>query len=166
MAICVLSIQLWTFYRAFESTQKEGIIIIQQMANTGLLYQNGRTLQVMSQDSTGLESLVSNYALKEFLGSIEYSPIPKAFSFGGKQWLVLDSSAVIPPTIKNPVVLIMTQSPRIHLERLVANIQPEMVIADGSNYPTDVARWKKSCNKIGLPFYSTKEKGAYRLKAE
>ncbi len=165
-AICVLSIQLWTFYRAYKSTQKEGIIIVQQMANTTLLYQNGRALQVMSQDSTRLKSLVSNYAIKEFLSFIQYSPIPKAFSFDGIQWLVIDSSAVFPPNTSKPVVLIMTQSPRIHLERLVASVQPEMVIADGSNYPADVARWKKSCNKIGLPFYSTSEKGAYLLEAE
>ncbi len=166
MAICVLSIQLWTFYRAYRSIQKEGIIVVQQMANTGLFYQKGRTLKVMSQDSTRLAYLVSNYAIKEFLGSIQYSPIPNAFSFEDQQWIVIDSSAVFPPKTTRPVILLMTQSPRIHLERLVASVQPEMVIADGSNYPADVTRWKKSCNKIGLPFYSTSEKGAFLLKAE
>ncbi len=165
-AICILSIQLWTFYRAHKSSQKEGLIVVQQMANTGLLYQKGRVLQVMTHDSTRLESLVSNYAIKEFLGSIQYRTIPSAFSFDDQQWLVLDSSAVFPPKTAKPVVLLMTQSPRVHLDRLITSVQPEMVIADGSNYPADVARWKKSCNKIGLPFYSTSEKGAYLLKAE
>jgi competence protein ComEC len=79
---------------------------------------------------------------------------------------VVDSNAVFYPNTTKPVILLMTQSPRIHLERLVASVQPAMVIADGSNYPSDVARWKKSCNKIGLPFYSTSEQGAYLLKAE
>ncbi len=166
MGICVLSIQLWTFYRAYRSSQKESFIIVQQMANTGLLYQKGRTLQIMPQDSTSLEYLVSNYVIKEFLGSIEYSTIPNAFSFDDQRWIVIDSSAIFPPNTSRPIVLIMTQSPRIHLERLVASTQPEMVIADGSNYPADVARWKKSCNKMGIPFYSTSEKGAYLLKAE
>jgi competence protein ComEC len=166
IAICILSIQLWTFFRAFKSTQKEGILIVQQMANTGLLYQKGRILQVLSRDSTRLASLVSQFAIKEFLGSVEYGPIPNAFSFYGKQWMVIDSNAVLYPNTTKTVILIMTQSPRIHLERLVASVKPEMVIADGSNYPSDVARWKKSCNKIGLPFYSTSEKGAYFLKAE
>lgn len=166
MAICILSIQLWTFYRTYRSSQKEGLIIVQQMANTGLLYQKGRTLQVMPQDSTRLESLVSNYAIKEFLGSKQYSPIPNAFSFDGQQWVVIDRSAVYPPKTAKPVVLLMTQSPRIHLERLVTSVQPEMVIADGSNYPADVARWKKTCHKIGLPFYATSEKGAYLLRAD
>jgi len=166
IAFCILSIQLWTFYRAYNSSQKEGIIIVQQMANTGILYQKGRNLQLMSHGSKRLESLVSNYAIKEFLGSIQYSRIPNAFSFDGQQWIVIDSSAVFPANITKPVVLLITQSPRIHLERLLASVQPEMVIADGSNYPADVARWKKSCHKIGLPFYSTNENGAYVLKAE
>ncbi|NNJ87993.1 MAG: DUF4131 domain-containing protein [Eudoraea sp.] len=166
IGICVLSIQLWTFHRAFRSSQKEGIVVLQQMANTTLLYQKGRTLQVMSRDSSRLVSLVGNYAIKEFMGAIQYGNIPNVFSFDGKQWIVVDSSAIFPPYTAAPVTLLMTQSPRIHMERLLATAQPELVIADGSNYPADIARWKKSCKKLGLPFYATSEKGAYLLKAE
>ncbi len=164
MAICILSIQLWTFYRAYRSSQKRRFIIVQQMANTGLFYQKGRTLQVMSQDPMRLVSLAENYAIKEFLSSIQQCPLPNAFRFNGQQWIVIDSSAFCLQNNAKPVALLLTQSPRIHLERLLSSIQPDMVIADGSNYPADVARWKKSCNKMGIPFFSTSEKGAYFLK--
>lgn len=166
IAICVFSIQLWTFYRAISSSQKEGLIIVQQVANTGLLYQKGRTLQVMTNDSTRLASLADNYVTKEFLGSIQFSPIPNSFSLVNQQWIVLDNSAIIPPKTEKPHIILMTESPRIHLERLLANSQLELVIADGSNYTSDIARWKRSCIKFGLPFYATSEKGAYLLKLE
>jgi len=166
MAVCVLCIQLWTFHRAFKGKQKEGVIVVHQMANTALLYQNGRALQVMTHDSMRLEALVRNYAVKEFIRTIDYSSIPNGFSFDGQHWAVMDSSAILPTNTATPVRLLMTQSPRIHMDRLLAGAQPEMVIADGSNYPADVARWKKSCEKLGFPFYSTSEKGAYLMKSK
>jgi competence protein ComEC len=166
IAICVFSIQLWTFYRAYSSSQNESLIIVQQVANTGLLYQKGRTLQVMTSDSTRLASLADNYVTKEFLGSIQFRPIPNSFSLINQQWLVLDSSAVFPPNTEKSQIILMTQSPRVHLERLLANTQLKLVIADGSNYTSDIARWKRSCIKFGLPFYATSEKGAYLLKFE
>ncbi len=166
IAICVLSLQLWTLHRAFKSSQTERIVIVQQIGNTALLYQNGRVLWAMSHDRKRLSALIKNYAVKEFMNSIQYDSIPNAFRFDGHQWLVIDSNAVIPPNITKPLTLLMTQSPKVHMERLLAGTHPEMVIADGSNYPADVTRWKKSCEKLGLPFYSTSEEGAYLLQTK
>jgi competence protein ComEC len=109
-------------------------------------------------------SLAENYSIKEFLGSIQQSPLPNSFRFNGQQWMVIDSSAILPPETIKPVFLLLTQSPRIHLDRILSTTKPDLVVADGSNYTTDVARWKKSCYKMGIPFFSTSEKGAYFLK--
>ena len=120
----------------------------------------------MTSDTNKVHQHVRNIALKEFLGPVSYKDVPNAFIFNGQPWIVIDSSGVFPPNTVQSAVLLLTQSPHIHLDRLLAHSKPQMVVADGSNYPADVARWKKSCETSGLPFYATSEKGAFRLRPD
>jgi ComEC/Rec2-related protein len=72
------------------------------------------------------------------LRSIEYKPLRNTY----KDLLVVDSSGVYLGIGKQPSVL-LRQSPKIHLEALIDSLSPQIIIADGSNYPSFVARWKK-----------------------
>lgn len=166
IAVCVLTIQSWTFYRAYCSSQNEQLMVLHKMADTVILHQEGRRLHVMTSDSTKVNQLLSNIALKEFLGPVTYRDVPNAFTFNGQTWIVIDSSGVFPSNTVQSAVLLLTQSPHIHLDRLLAHSKPQMVVADGSNYRADVARWKKSCESSGLPFHATSEKGAFRLRPD
>jgi competence protein ComEC len=85
--------------------------------------------------------------------------IPKLFRYGDKTILVLDSLGVY-PKLSEKVIVILTESPRVNLERLIATINPEIIVADGSNYNSYVARWKKTCAQKKLPFHHTGSKGA------
>ena len=40
-------------------------------------------------------------------------------------------------------------------------IKPKQIIADGSNYKSDIIRWKKTCEQEKTPFYDTSKNGAY-----
>jgi competence protein ComEC len=40
-------------------------------------------------------------------------------------------------------------------------LQPKLVIADGSNYKTDIDRWQDSAEKFNVKFHSTWEDGAF-----
>ena len=71
------------------------------------------------------------------------------------------NSLGIYPSQKQVDYLILTQSPKINLERLLDSIQPKTILADGSNYKSYVERWKKTALKRKLPFHYTNEKGAY-----
>ena len=42
-------------------------------------------------------------------------------------------------------------------------VEREVIIADGSNYTSDLIRWKKSCLEKGIPFHATAEGGAYEI---
>ncbi len=57
----------------------------------------------------------------------------------------------------------LTDSPRINLDRYLAYHQPDMVIADGSNYSYLIRRWKESCELKKIPFHYTGEKGTYAI---
>jgi competence protein ComEC len=73
--------------------------------------------------------------------------------------LVVDSLGVY--SNQNTDYLLLTQSPKINLERLIDSINPKQIIADGSNYHSYIDRWRKTCLKRKLPFHYTGEKGAY-----
>jgi competence protein ComEC len=82
--------------------------------------------------------------------------------FQDKKILVLDSLGVYPKSC-SPDILVLTQSPKINLDRLFQITKPEMVVADGSNYKTYVRLWETTCQKHKIPFHATGEKGFYRL---
>jgi len=83
--------------------------------------------------------------------------------FRGKTIYVLDSSAIYPVGI-NADILLLTQSSKVNLDRLLLTMQPKMVVADKSNFRDFQTRWKESCAKNKIPFHATAEKGYYILK--
>ena len=60
-------------------------------------------------------------------------------------------------------IIIIRNSPKINLDRLLQKINPEIIIADASNYKSYVVSWKESCKNKNIPFHSTYEKGYYKL---
>jgi competence protein ComEC len=63
-----------------------------------------------------------------------------------------------------PSVVILTQNPKINLDRLINVAQPSIIIADKSNYKKNIRAWKATCHKAKIPFHAIAEKGFYRLK--
>ncbi len=79
--------------------------------------------------------------------------------FQNQQLVVVDSTGIYHSSIKNTPVL-LSHSPRIHLQRLIDSLQPNAIISDGSNYRSFVQRWEETCDVSGIPFYNTYEDGA------
>jgi competence protein ComEC len=52
----------------------------------------------------------------------------------------------------------------LNLERLLGMLDPEIVVADGSNYKSYVKHWKEICRQRKTPFHDTSKKGAFILK--
>ncbi|MEO6348834.1 MAG: ComEC family competence protein, partial [Aquaticitalea sp.] len=63
-----------------------------------------------------------------------------------------------------PDYVLLRNSPKINLKRLLDSLQPKLIIADGSNYKSYTQRWKMTCDKLKIPFHLTGEKGAFVLK--
>jgi competence protein ComEC len=67
------------------------------------------------------------------------------------------------PKDLRPSIILLTQSPKINLDRMLQLLKPKMVVADASNYKTIQKHWKKSCEKQKIPFHAIGEKGFYKL---
>jgi competence protein ComEC len=88
--------------------------------------------------------------------------IQNVFYFKDKKILLLDSLGVYAKNI-NPDIIVITQSPKLNLERLLQTFKPEMIVADASNFKTYIKVWKETCRKEKIPFHATGEKGFFRL---
>jgi competence protein ComEC len=43
--------------------------------------------------------------------------------------------------------ILLRNSPKINLEKVIKILKPKLIIADGSNYKSYVKRWQKTCTK-------------------
>lgn len=77
----------------------------------------------------------------------------------------MDSLGIYPNNYKIDIIL-LTYSPKINLNRILESLQPNLIIADGSNYKSYVKRWKKSCTNKNIAFHFTGTDGAYIIKNE
>ena len=76
--------------------------------------------------------------------------------------LVVDSLGIYKGVLPHKIVL-LRQNPSIHLDDLIEQLKPQIIIADGSNYPSFVGRWKATCEARNTRFHSTATAGSYPL---
>ncbi|PRZ26521.1 ComEC/Rec2 family competence protein [Flavobacterium granuli] len=136
---------------------KKNTLITERHGNNVIVYANDSILKNSSETNILQSYLVANFSsvnVKEKLKNVLY--------YKGTKILVIDSFAVYPKNV-NPDVLLLTQSPKINLERMLETLRPKIVIADASNQKTIQNYWKASCEKQKIPFHATAEKGFYIL---
>ena len=149
-------------FQEFQLSKKERLLLLHQNRNTVLLYQKGSELTVFSNHFEKSASAINDYVIGERIKRVDHDSLFNSYHIGGQKLLIIDNNG-ISPSSKSIDVVLMTQSPKIHLERLLDSLQPKILIADGSNYKSYVNRWKNTCNKRKLPFHYTGEKGAYEF---
>ncbi len=117
-------------------------------------------------DSSQIKNLnaISSYKVNQNINPNYKMGVPNVLKFKNETILVVDSLGVYQLMNLNHPIVVLQQSPKINLERLIKIIQPKQIIADGSNYKSYVKRWKKTSNKLGIPFYNTNVNGAFVLK--
>ena len=105
--------------------------------------------------------IIRDYVVGNHISHIEEQQIQPIYQLNNKKLLVIDSLGVYNIKSFNPHYILLRQSPKINLNRLIDSIKPQQIIADGSNYKSYVKRWETICKKRKLPFHQTNEKGAF-----
>lgn len=78
-----------------------------------------------------------------------------------QQILLVDNSGLYPSKSTRGASVLLVQSPKINIDRLIEIVKPDQIIADHSNYRSYVHRWKHSCKRYQIPFHYTDEDGAW-----
>jgi len=158
----LISVFIWDDYKNSENQ----LVIFHKTRHSMIGFKNSNQMKLFRSDSTF--NYKNNYPLKGFrvaqnINLYSEEKLPPIFEYSNNRILIIDSLGVYPKTSKTDIV-VLTFSPKVNLERLLDNLQPKMIIADGNNYNSYVSRWQKTCNLKNVNFYSTKEKGAFIFK--
>lgn len=151
-------------YDEFKTSANQ-LVVFQKSKQTLIGYKYGKDFTVFKSDST--KNISEENPIKSFRNAINidnYSEekLPNIFQYERKNILILDSLGIFPKR-KNIHTVLLTNSPKINLNRFIDILKPKRIIADGSNYATYVKRWEKTCKLKKLPFSYTAKQGAFSI---
>ena len=160
--ILVIAVQSVFIFERYQQHSVNSFIVFNQRKNTVIGNRNGSDLTVSTKQVKEAKKVLVPYLVETGV-HLKFTPVKNVYTFKTKSILVVDSLGVYKLQKINPTIVILRQSPKIHLERLLNYLHPKLVVADASNYTFDIRRWKQTCLKKKTPFYSTNEKGALIL---
>lgn len=110
------------------------------------------------------DNSIRNYKIGNSITEIEEDTLENIYVFQNKKILIIDSLGIFKVPQLHPDYVILRNSPRVNLTRLLDSIKPVIIIADGSNYKSFLQRWEATCIKQKVPFHFTGREGAFVLK--
>lgn len=169
VSFILISVILFQLVLIFEKHQNQNdeLVIFQKTRHTIIGEKHNNALKIShSLDSSSIlkENSIKNYKIGNGIKTISEDSISSVYQIKNKTILVIDSFEIYQVKHFQPDYILLRNSPKINLERLIDSLQPELIIADGSNYKSYLARWKATCIKRKRPFHQTNEKGAYIIK--
>jgi competence protein ComEC len=107
------------------------------------------------------DNVITNFKVGEHINETQTNSIESVYHQNNKNILVVDSLGIYNVKTFQPNIVLLRNSPKINLKRLIDSLQPELIISDGSNYKTYQERWLRTCTAQKIPFHQTGKKGAY-----
>jgi competence protein ComEC len=160
--VSIIIFQLGYFLLNSNEQNNNEFVVFNSMKHTLFVDTKNNESVFYTDDFANSKSSIEAYTIGKFVKKYRIEPIKNVYSFN-KKILCIDSLGVY-ITKHKPEIVVLTQSPKINLKRLISTIKPEQIIADGSNYKSYIQLWKATCEQEKIPFHATAEKGFYRLK--
>lgn len=154
---CLVFFQGYSLWYGFQWTSK--LIIFQSYQQSVFGYESKSEILYWTSPNNSNPKTVEAYGASAGKKPQRVSEIPKVLKIKESLCIIIDSVGVYPN--QKGAYVILTHSPKIHLGILIDRIQPKVIIADGSNYPSYAKRWKETCNNRNIPFHDTHENGAF-----
>lgn len=162
LLITTVLLQLSFIYTKKEIENTNELIVYNTKKNTLLSERTGKKITLFTNDTLSRNSILNAYLVGNFGKLSSTNKIKNVLYFNGKKISIIDSSGIYETRIQ-PDILILTQSPKINLDRILEDLHPKIIIADASNSYSIQKTWKYTCLKKNIPFHATSEKGYYKL---
>lgn len=161
--LSIIFFQLSLIYTKKELSDETELIVYNAKKSTLISMRKGQNITLFTNDIKKEKgNILNSYLVGSFSTISQTKIIKNTLYFNTQKILIIDSSGVYENKIV-PDILILTQSPKLNLDRLLIQIHPKMIIADASNSYSIQKVWKESCLKKNIPFHATAEKGFYKL---
>ena len=160
--ISILSFQIAYLAIFLNKNEHSELLVFNSYKNSILVLKRNKEATFYSTDFKKNKQLITNYCRNNFIVNKKEIPLKNSIYFQ-ERILCIDSNGIY-KTRMSPKIILLTQSPKINLERLIQIHQPKQIIADGSNYKSYIKLWKATCEKQKIPFHATTEKGLIQIK--
>lgn len=163
----IIIFQIIFLYNNYSTGNNNEFVVFHKSRKSLMVEKNRGNLKwYHNLDSTEMKTdyIINSYSVGNFIKTSTTDSLKNVYSFKNETLLALDSLGVYQNLSFKPDYILLTQSPKINLNRLVDSFNLKTIIADGSNYKSYIKRWEKTCDKRKIPFHYTGEKGAFMLK--
>ena len=162
MFIAVIIGQSAIIYTKWQSPKNQFLIFHKSRFSLLANIHNGNMAISHNLDSLSKNknNIVNDFIVENHINSLQEDSLDNVYVLKNKKLLVIDSLGIYQVTF-NPQYVLLRNSPKINLYRLIDSLKPKTIIADGSNYKTYIERWKATCLKTKTPFHQTSKKGAF-----
>ena len=153
-------------FEKYKVNSTNEFVIFNQNKNSLVISKQGTAVSVFSSDLLNSKNYdLQNYLLKRNLNNVNISikQMQQLYSINDQTILVIDSLGLYKFKTIKPSIILLRNSPKINLERMIDYYAPIKIVADGSNYKSYLKKWEQSCIKTKTPFYNTMQKGAFIL---
>jgi len=153
------------FEKYMAQSMNEFIVFNESKASTVGKRTGNKIIFYTSADSL---KTISNFKIAYLVGlglneTLPSEKIKNLYTFKNETILIVDSLGIYSFNSVKPTIVVLQQSPKINLERLLKNLRPKIIIADGTNYKSYLKDWEQTCLKNKTPFHNTLQKGAFVL---
>jgi competence protein ComEC len=157
---------LWFADRFQNFPTENTFTIFHQTKATILARKQGLTLQLLHNlDSTATAKnfILQQQLQQDFITSVTKDSLQNIYSIKDDYLLRIDSTGVYSIPELKPKYVLLSNSPKVNLNRMLETFEPCIIIVDGSNYKSYVARWKATAQQHKIPFHYTGEKGFFSI---
>jgi len=164
--MAIIVIQLTVLYERYKLQTIKEFIVFNKVKESLIAERMGSRLVVSSSKDaiSNKDYILNSYMVGSAIYNLEVKEEINLFRFKNETILVVDSLVIYKYKSVKPSIIILQNSPKVNLERLLKWHRPKIIIADGSNYRSYVERWSKTCINKKTPFHNTLQKGAFILK--
>ena len=167
LLLSVIIFQAALFYERYKLVSEE-FLIFHKSRNTVLANKQGDLLTIFHDLESPPRSyaFIKDYSTHRDIDHIVAKSPGNVMEWNSERILRIDNDGIYEIPGLDPNIILLTNSPRVNLERILQFHKPEIVIADGSNYPSFISQWKKTAEKMNFAFHATPIDGAFILSIE
>lgn len=164
--LSIIMLQVIFIHQKKETMSKQELIVFSSKKTTIIAERIGSDVTVLGNDSIlkNLDDnmLVQSYLVGNFCNLKNKKTLHNLMYFKNKKLLIIDSTCLYAKGIE-PDILIIIQSPKLNMERLLKTFKPKEIVTEGSNYKSYIKLWEATCRKEKIPFHNIYEKGFYKI---
>lgn len=171
LATAMIGVLIFQSVLIFENkTNQTEEFVVFHKSRFSLIGQKQNTTLTVSHNfdsiASARDNIIRNYKIGNSISEIKEDVLENVYFFHDKKLLVIDSLGFYQIPQLNPHYVLLRNSPKINLIRLLDSLKPELIIADGSNYKSYLQQWEATCIKQKVPFHLTSKKGAFVIRKE